>query len=89
MAFRVDLFGDDAPTEIRHIDCRVTAFGTAKQKVQNVLNLYRDEHRCEAGQADLVLADEILGSWIWRDSVCWWESVEGVADKVGSENRHE
>lgn len=79
MAFRVDLFGDDAPTEIKPIDGRVTAFETAKRKAQDLAALYHDEHGCEAGQADLVLAEEIVGSWVWGGGDCWWESAEGMA----------
>lgn len=74
MAFRIDLFGDDAPTESKPIDGRVTYLGTAIEVTKSTAMLYVEEHGCAAGQADLIEYENIIGSWVWQGRDFHFES---------------
>lgn len=84
MIFRIDMFGDDAPTESKMVDGRIKDFEKAKKAAQDAAALFHDEHNCPAGQADLIGDGDLLGSWVWGDGDCRWEDAENGGTGDGS-----
>ena len=75
MAYRVEMFGDDAPTEINPLDGRIKSVEKARSLAEDEARSYAERHSCKAGQVDLVTGMEIIGSWVWNGNNRWWEQA--------------